>query len=92
MSSGLVNILPCLFLMLSSEVFSMFLKITLCILLDYRLRVFLYFKIAFLQLIEVCFIMISRAFFLVVLPRVPSTFIHSSIRVGLFGGFGIFVC
>jgi hypothetical protein len=54
--------------------------------------VFLYFKIVFLQLIEVCFIMISRAFFLAVLPRVPSTFIHLSIRVGSFGGFGIFVC
>jgi hypothetical protein len=72
--------------------FPQFLKIILCILLDCRLRVFLYFKIVFLQLIEVCFIMISRAFFLAVLPRVPSTFIHLSIRVGSFGGFGIFVC
>jgi hypothetical protein len=92
MSSGLVRMLSCLSLMLSNVVFSVFLKITLCILLGCRLRVFLYFEIAFLQLIEVCLVIISRAFFLVVFPMVPSSFIHPLTINGLFGGFGIFVC
>jgi hypothetical protein len=48
MSSGLVRILPCLSLILSRVVFSVFLKITLCILFGCKLRVFLYFEIAFL--------------------------------------------
>jgi hypothetical protein len=65
MSLGLVKMLPCLSWMLSSVVFSMFLKITLCILLGWRLRVFLYFEIVFLQFIEV-YLMISHAFFLAV--------------------------
>jgi hypothetical protein len=55
MSSGLVRMLSCLFLILSSVVFSVFLNMTLCILLGCKLRVFLYFEIAFLQLIEVLF-------------------------------------
>jgi hypothetical protein len=89
MSLGLVKMLPCLSWMLSSVVFSIFLKITLCILLGCRLRVFLYFEISFLQFIEVCFVMISRALFLVVFPMVPSVFIHSLINNGSFGGFEI---
>jgi hypothetical protein len=40
MSSRLVSIFPCLSLMLSKVVFSVFLKITLCILLGCRFRVF----------------------------------------------------
>ena len=48
MSSGLVNKLPCLYLMLSSEVFSTSLRIALCILLGCKRKVFLYFEIAFL--------------------------------------------
>jgi lysylphosphatidylglycerol synthetase-like protein (DUF2156 family) len=75
--------------MLSNVVFSRFLKITLCILLGWRLRVFLYFEISFLQFIAVCFVMISRAFFLAVFPMVPSFFIHSLTSSGSFGGFGI---
>jgi hypothetical protein len=43
MSFGLISIFPCLSLMLSSAVFSVFLKITLCILLGCRFSVFLYF-------------------------------------------------
>jgi hypothetical protein len=89
MSLGLVKMLPCLSWMLSSVVFSVFLKITLCILLGWRLRVFLYFEIAFLQFIVVCLIMISRAFFLAVFPMVPSVFIHSLTSKGSFGGFGM---
>jgi hypothetical protein len=34
----------------------------------------------------------SRAFFLAVLPMVPSVFIHSLISVGSFGGLGIVLC
>jgi hypothetical protein len=89
MSLGLVKMLPCLSRMLSSVVFSVFLKITLCILLGWRFRVFLYFEIAFLQFIVVCFVMISRAFFLAVFPMVPSVFIHSLTSSRSFGGFGI---
>jgi hypothetical protein len=92
MSFGLVNIFPCLSLMLSKVVFSVFLKITLCILLDYRFKVFLYFEISFLQLIVVCFVMMSCAFFLVVLPMVPSVFIQSLVNIGLFGRLGMVVC
>ena len=69
----------------------MVLKITLCILLGCRFKVFLYFEIVVLQLIVVCFVMISRAFFLAVLPMVPSIFIHSLISVGSFGGIRIVV-
>jgi hypothetical protein len=92
MSSGLVSIFPCLSLMLSRVVFSVFLKITLCILLGCRFRVFLYFDIAFLQLIVVCFVIISCAFFLAFFPIVPSVFIHSLVSSGSFGGFGNIVC
>jgi hypothetical protein len=53
--------------------------------------VFLYFEIAFLQLIEVCFVMMSWADFLAFLPKIPSVFIHSVISVGSFGGLGIVV-
>jgi hypothetical protein len=91
MSSGLVSILPCLSLILSSVVFSVFLKMTLCILLGCRFKVFMYFEIAFLQVIEVCFVMMSLAFFLAFFPKVPSVFIHSLINVGSFGGLGIVV-
>jgi hypothetical protein len=38
----------------------------LCILLGCKFKVFLYFEIAFLQLIVVCFVIIARAFFLAV--------------------------
>jgi hypothetical protein len=92
MSFGLISIFPCLSLMLSSVVFSIFLKITLCILLGCRFSVFLYFDIAFLQLIVVCFVMISRAFFLAILPMVSSVFIHSLISVGSFSRLGIVLC
>jgi hypothetical protein len=51
--------------------------------------VFLYFDISFLQFIEVCFVMISCAFFLAVLPMDPSVLIHPLISNGSFGGFGI---
>jgi hypothetical protein len=91
MSSGLVSILPCLSLILSNVVFVVFLKMTLCILLGCRFKVFLYFEIAFLQLVAVCFAMMSRAFFLAFFPMVPSVFIHSFISVGSFGGLGIVV-
>jgi hypothetical protein len=57
-------------------VLSVFLKITLWILLGCKFKVFLYFAIAFLQLVVVCFVMMSWAFFLAVLPLVPSVFIH----------------
>jgi hypothetical protein len=89
MSLGLVRMLPCLSCILSSVVFSMFLNITLCILLGWRFRVFLYLKISFLQFIKVCFVMISLAFFWAVLPMIPSVLIHSLINSGSFGGFGI---
>jgi hypothetical protein len=92
MSFGLVSMFPCLSLILSKLVFSVFLKITLCILLGSRFKVFPYLEISFLQLIVVCFVMMSRAFFLVVLPMVSSVFIHSLISVESFGGLGIFVC
>jgi hypothetical protein len=92
MSSGLVRMFFCLSLILSSVVFSVFLKITLCIRLGGRLRVFMYFEIAFLQLIEVCFVIISLAFFLAILPIFSSVFIHSLISSGSFGGFGISAC
>jgi hypothetical protein len=36
--------------------------------------------------------MMSRAFFLAVLPMVPSVFIQSLINIGSFGGLGIFAC
>jgi hypothetical protein len=67
----------CLSFILSRVVFSVFLKITLCILLGCRFKVFMYFEIAFLQLIEVCFAIISRASFLAFLPMFPSVLIHS---------------
>jgi hypothetical protein len=92
MSSGLVRMLFCLSLILSSVVFSVFLKITLCIHLGCRLRVFLNFEIAFLQLIKVCFDIISLAFFLAILPIFPSVFTHSLTSSGSFGGFGISTC
>jgi hypothetical protein len=89
MSSGLVSTFLCLSLMLSKVMFSVFLKITLCILLDCKFKVFLYFEIAFLQLIAVCFVMMSCAFFLVFFPIVPSILIHSLICIWSFDGFGI---
>jgi hypothetical protein len=92
MSFGLVSIFPCLTLIMSRVVFFVFLKITLCILLGCKFRVFLYFDIAFLQLIVVCFVIISRAFFLAFFPIVPSIFIHSLMSSGSCGGFGIIVC
>jgi hypothetical protein len=73
-------------------VFSVFLKMTLCILLGCKFKVFLYFEIVFLQLIVVCFVMMACAFFLAFLPMVPSIFIHSLIIVGSFRGLGIVVC
>jgi hypothetical protein len=91
MSSGLIRMLFCLSLMLSNVVFSVFLNMTLCILLGCRLRVFLYFEIVFLQLIEVCLVIISLVFFLVVFPMVPSSVNHPLTSSGSFGGFGIFV-
>jgi hypothetical protein len=48
MSFGLVSIFPCLSLMLSKVMFSVFLKITLCILLGCRFKEFVYFEISFL--------------------------------------------
>jgi hypothetical protein len=75
MSFRLVNIFSRLSLMLIKVVFSVFLKFSLCILLGCRFKVFLYFEIAFLQLIVVCFVMISCAIFLAILPMVPSVFI-----------------
>jgi hypothetical protein len=81
MSFGLVSTFPCLSLMLSRVVLFVFLKITLCILLGCKFKVFLYFEIVFLQLIVVCFVMMSHVFFLVVLPMIPSTFIHLLISV-----------
>jgi hypothetical protein len=92
MSFGLVSMFPCLSLILSKVVFSVFLKITLCILLGSRFKVFPYLEISFLQLIVVCFVMMSRAFFLVVLPMVSSVFIHSLISVGSFSRLGIVLC
>jgi hypothetical protein len=57
-----------------------------------RFKVFIYLEISFLQLIVVCFVIMSRAFFLAVFPMVPSVFIHLLISKGSFGGLGIFVC
>jgi hypothetical protein len=92
MSSGLVRIFPCLSFMLSRVVLSVFLKITLWILLGCKFRVFLYLEIAFLQLIVVCFVIMLRAFFFAVLPMVPSIFIHSLMSAGSFGGSRIVAC
>jgi hypothetical protein len=97
MSSGLVRIFPCLSFMLSKVVLSVFLKITLWILLGCRFKMFLYFEIAFLQLVVVCFVIISRAFFFAVLPMFPSIFIHSLITWDHLVGLGLlhvggFVC
>jgi hypothetical protein len=92
MSLGLVSMFPCLSLILSKVVFYVFLKITLCILLGCRFKVFLYLEIVFLQLIVDCFVNMSRAFFLAVFPMVPSIFIQSLISKGSFGGLEIFAC
>jgi hypothetical protein len=54
--------------------------------------VFLYFEISFLQLIVVCFVIMSCAFFLAILPMVPSVFIQSLVSIESFGGLGIVVC
>jgi hypothetical protein len=62
MSFGLVSMFPCLSLTQSRVVFSVFLKISLWILLGCRFKVFLYFEIAFLQLIVVCLVMMSCHF------------------------------
>jgi hypothetical protein len=43
-------------------------------------------------LIEVCFVIISLAFFLAILPIFPSIFTHSLTSIGSFGGFGISTC
>jgi hypothetical protein len=87
-----VSIFPCLSLMLSKVVFSVFLKIILCILLGCRFKVFLYLEISFLQLIVVSFVIMSSAFFLAVLPMVPSVLIQSLVSIGSFGGIGMFAC
>ena len=92
MSSRLVSIFPCLSFRLFKVVLSVFLKITLCILLGCKFNVFLYLEIYFLQLVRVCFVMMLRAFFLVVLPMRPSVFIHSLISIGSSGRFGMSVC
>jgi hypothetical protein len=62
MSSALVRIFPCLSFRLSKVVLSVFLKITLWILLGCKFNVFLYLEITFLQLVRVCFVMMSRRF------------------------------
>jgi hypothetical protein len=90
MSFGLVRIFPCLSFMLSRVVLSG--VMTLWILLGCRFRVFLYLAISFLQFVVVCFVIMSRAFFLAFLPMVPSVFIHSLMSVGSFGGYGIAAC
>ena len=72
MPSRLVSILPCLSLILFNVVFSVLLKMTLCILLGCRFKVFLYSKIVFLQLMAVCFAMMSCEFFLAFFPMVLS--------------------
>src|SRR5450759_1641696 len=92
MSSGLVSIFPCLSCRLSKVVLSIFLKITLWILLGCKFNVFLYLEIAFLQLVRVCFAIMSQAFFFAVLPMLPSIFIHLLISSGSFGRFGMFAC
>src|SRR5450759_4832984 len=92
MSTGLVRMFPCLSFRLSKVVLSAFLKITLWILLGCRFSIFLYLEISFLQLVRVCFVMMSRAFFLAILPMLPSVFIHSLVSIGSFGGFGMFAC
>jgi hypothetical protein len=40
----------------------------------------------------VSFVIMLRAFFLVVLPMIPSVFIQSLMSVGSFGGIGIVAC
>jgi hypothetical protein len=92
MSSRLVRIFPCLSFMLSRVVLSVFLKITLWILLGCKFRIFLYLAISFLQLVVVCFVIMLRAFFLAILPMVLSVFIHSLMSIGSFGGYGIVTC
>jgi hypothetical protein len=92
MSFGLVNIFPCLSLMLTKVVFSVFLKITLCILLGCRFKVLLYFEISFLHFLVVYFVMMSRAFFLAVLPMILSVFTQSLVNIGSFGRLGMVVC
>jgi hypothetical protein len=69
-----------------------FLKITLCILLGCRFKVLLYFEIAFLHLLVVYFVMMSRAFFLAVLPMILSVFTQSLVNIGSFGRLGMVVC
>ena len=92
MSSRLVSIFLCLSFRLSRVVVFVFLKIILWILLGCKFNVFLYLEIALLQLIRVYFVMMSRAFFLAVLPILPSVFIHSLISIGSLDGFGMSAC
>ena len=54
MSSQFISIFPCLSFRLSNVVLSVFLKITLWILLGCKFNVFLYLEIAFFQLVRVC--------------------------------------
>jgi hypothetical protein len=92
MSSRLVSIFPYMSLRQSNVMFSVFLNMTLCILLGCRFRVFLYFEISFLQLSVVCLVIISLAFFLAFFPISASVLIHSLVSVVSFGELGICVC
>ena len=92
MSVGLVSIFPCLSFKLSNVVLFVFLMITLWICLGWRFSIFLYLEIALLQLVVVCFVMMSRAFFLAFLPILPSVCIQSLISLGSIGGLGMLAC
>jgi hypothetical protein len=72
---GLVRILPCLSLRLSSVVSSEFLKIFLCILLGCMFNKFLYLLIAFLQFIVDFFVVMFLAFIFAILPILLRIFI-----------------
>jgi hypothetical protein len=89
LSSGLVKMFPCLSLRLSNVVLSVCLKIVLCIRLGCRFSMFLYLLIAFLQFIVVCFVLVFQAFIFAVLPMSLRVFIHSCFKVKSVGGIGM---
>jgi hypothetical protein len=63
-----------------------YLKMILRILLGYKFNMFLYLLIAFLQIIDVCFVVMLRVFVFAVLSISPRIFIHSCFKVGSVGG------
>ena len=66
-----------------------YLKMILRILLGCKFNTFLYLLIAFLQIIDVFFVVMLCIFVFAVLPISPRIFIHSCFKVGSIGGVGI---